>query len=207
MVACILVGSMILSRRRNFRIFDKGDYGILERALDSARAWDDSLARISMLGSNLEDDNGSVEMVSTSKFPPKKRRCCGTSLYTPNSSRFANYCHSRVLQKYPFLIEMFYWMITYALYRYSKVLSQSMSNEVGVWDVAEDHAIAVMEFEQFSWLSFLWPLKELDVQKWFLKHSALLTILNRSYALIHIPGTVGQVSTIVTQLENVMLVL
>jgi hypothetical protein len=41
-------------------------------------------------------------------------------------------------------------------------------------------------------LYFLWPIRELEVQQWFMHgHQTFLTVLNRSYALIHIPGTVG----------------
>jgi hypothetical protein len=98
------------------------------------------------------------------------------------------------LQKFPFLIEMFYWIITYAFYRCTSVLSNAMFSKTGIWDVAQDHGLAILEFEQFSWLSFLWPVHERDVQQWFMNgHQTFLTVLNRSYALIHIPGTVGYV--------------
>lgn len=61
-----------------------------------------------------------------------------------------------------------------------------------MWDVAQDHALSVLEFEQFSGLNFLWPIGESEVQHWFVHgHQTFLTVLNRSYALIHIPGTVG----------------
>lgn len=86
---------------------------------------------------------------------------------------------------------MFYWIITYLFYRLTKVLSQKIFSE-SIWKVAEDHGLAVLQFEQFSWLSFLFPLKEHDVQQWFMHgHQTALTVLNRAYALIHIPGTVG----------------
>ena len=96
------------------------------------------------------------------------------------------------MQKFPFLMEMFYWVITYAFYRSTALLSQAIFSKTAIWDVAQDHALAILEFEQFSWLSFLWPIREQDVQQWFMHgHQTFLTVLNRSYALIHIPGTVG----------------
>ncbi|QSZ37747.1 hypothetical protein DSL72_008846 [Monilinia vaccinii-corymbosi] len=191
MVASILFGSMILTRRHGYRIFDRRhtSYGLLNEEPDSARSSDDLLSRDYMLGNGRDSD---VDSMSTLKFPPKKRRCCGTNLLTPNTSRFRDHHHSRILQKYPFLIEMFYWIVTYAFYRCTKILSQAMFSEKGIWDVAQDHGLAILEFEEFSWMSFLWPVREQDVQKWFLNgHGSLLTVLNRSYALIHIPGTVG----------------
>jgi hypothetical protein len=189
MVASILFGSMVITRRRGYRIFDRRaqDYGLLNEDPDSARSSDDLLSRDYMMGRDDEEDS-----MMTMKNPPKKRRCCGLNVLTPNTSRFKDAYHSRILQRFPFLIEMFYWIITYAFYRCTKILSQAMFSEIGIWDVAQDHGLAVLEFEQFSWLSFLWPVREQDVQKWFLHgHGTLLTILNRSYALIHIPGTVG----------------
>jgi hypothetical protein len=180
---------MILTRRRGYRMLDNTTraYGLLSGEPDSTRSSND-LSRDFPLDDDLSDD------MTTMKHPPKKRRCCWTTLYTPNSSRFAGNIHSRILQRFPFLIEMFYWIITYAFYRCTSLLSQALFSETGIWDVAQDHGLAVLEFEQFSWLSFLWPIPELQVQQWFMHgHQTFLTILNRSYALIHIPGTVGYV--------------
>jgi hypothetical protein len=194
MVASILVLSMIINRKRGYRIFERRrrPVGLLEEDPDSARSSDDLLSR-DLLDPEVEDEESSLE--STMKDPPKKRRCCCATIYTPNTSRFADHYHSRILQKFPFLIEMFYWIITYAFYRCTKVLTQAIFSEHGVWEVAQDHGLAILDFEQYGWLSFLWPIRELQVQQWFMHgHQTMLTILNRSYALIHIPGTVGYVS-------------
>lgn len=142
-------------------------------------------------------DDVSIDSMSTMKHPPKKRSCCGTNVYTPNTARFADHFHSRIMQKFPFLMEMFYWVVTYAFYRCTSLTSQAIFSKTGIWDVAQDHGLAVLEFEQFSWLSFLWPVHEVDVQQWFMHgHQTFLTVLNRSYALIHIPGTVGYVGLV-----------
>jgi hypothetical protein len=191
-VASILVGSMIITRRRGYRIFDttRKEYGLLNVEPGFARTSDD-VAR------DNSDTDSSIDVVSTSKHPSKKRRCCCATFYTPNTSRFSNHYHSRLLQRFPFLIEMFYWIITYAFYRCTSILSQAVFAETPIWDVAQDHALAVLEFEQFSWLSFLFPITEVEVQQWFMNgHQTFLTILNRSYALIHIPGTVGYVNSV-----------
>ena len=193
MVASILVGSMILTRRKGYRLFDRRRtyYGPLNDDPDSARSSDDLIAGDYMI-TNESIDDVSVDSLSTAKQPPKKRRCCGATIYTPNTSRFAGHLHSRIMQKFPFLMEMFYWVITYAFYRSTALLSQAIFSKTAIWDVAQDHALAILEFEQFSWLSFLWPIREQDVQQWFMHgHQTFLTVLNRSYALIHIPGTVG----------------
>jgi hypothetical protein len=137
----------------------------------------------------LEDDNN---LPTTEKYPPKQRRWCRWTMLAPNTSQFRQNIHSRVLQKFPFLIEMFYWIINYAFYRITSVLSRKIFAGVGIWNLAEAHGIAVLQVERLSWLSFLFPVEEISVQKWFMQgHQDVLTFLNRIYALIHIPGTVG----------------
>ncbi len=90
-------------------------------------------------------------------------------------------------------MEMFYWTIAYTFYRMTKVLSQLIFDET-IIEVAQAHGLAVLQYEEFSWASFLFPWKEHDVQQWFMHgHQTALTLLNRVYALIHIPGTVGYV--------------
>jgi len=72
------------------------------------------------------------------------------------------------------------------------VASQAIFADSGIWDVAKRHGIAVLETEQKSLLRFLLPIHELSVQQWFMHgHQGALTALNKAYALIHIPGTVG----------------
>lgn len=183
-VLTILSSAMFFTRRRSVSIIGR-------RKLNND-AWLDT----EDLGSSddlLLHDHSSEDddYPTSSKYQPKRRSCCGCVIYTPNSSRFASHVHSRILQKFPFLIEMFYWIITYLFYRLTKVMSQMIFTRK-VIDVAQAHGITVLEFEQYSLLSFLFPLKEHDVQHWFMEgHQTALTFLNRAYALIHIPGTVG----------------
>jgi hypothetical protein len=168
-------------------------YNLLNVELGHARRTGDLTFEHLLSDSDTEDS--SANAVSTISHPPKKRGCCWTTFHTPNSSRFADHYHSRLLQKFPFLIEMFYWSITFAFHQCTNVLAQVIFSKTGIWDVAQDHGLAVLEFEELSWLSFLWPITELEVQQWFMeRHQTFLAFLNRSYALIHIPGTVGHVT-------------
>lgn len=183
---------MFLTRRRNFQIFGKRKQGFYDSYLDS----DSSNSTEDLLWDNPEDDDDSQDPLSASKNLPKRRTCCGLIINTPNSSRFSDHIHSRILQKFPFLIEMFYWIITYLFYRSTKVISQKIFTK-SIIEVAQAHGLAILEFEQFSWASFLFPIKEHSVQHWFLEgHQNALTVLNRAYALIHIPGTVGFVASL-----------
>ncbi|PSN69205.1 hypothetical protein BS50DRAFT_572367 [Corynespora cassiicola Philippines] len=188
MVASILFAAMFITRRRNFRIFgvNSNQDSYLDR-LDSQGSSDRLLSYSS-------EEDSEFEEVSTGKYPSKIRKVCCFVVSTPNTSRFRNNIHSRILQRFPFLIEMFYWIINYAFYRMTSVLSQKLFAESGIWNVAQDHGIAVLEAEAYGWLSFLFPIREVRVQQWFMGHQDALTVLNKAYALIHIPGTVGFIS-------------
>jgi hypothetical protein len=186
MVATILFGAMFLTRKRDYRIFD--------RSYPRPNYLDNSEAQSSTdrLLAYPSDSDSEYDDISTSKNPPKVRNlgCCVVT--TPNTSRFRNNVHSRVLQRFPFLIEMFYWIINYAFYRMTSVASAKLFAGRGIWDVAQEHGIAVLEAEEYGVLRFLFPVRERDVQQWFMHgHQDALTVLNKCYALIHIPGTVG----------------
>ena len=181
---------MFLTRRRNFQIFGKRREGYHDSYLDS----DSSNSTDDLLWYDADNDDDSQDPLSASKHLSKRRTCCGLVISTPNSSRFSDHIHSRILQKFPFLVEMFYWIITYLFYRLTKVFSQILFTK-SIIEVAQAHGLAILEFEQFSWASFLFPIKEHSVQHWFMEgHQDALTVLNRAYALIHIPGTVGFVA-------------
>lgn len=192
MVASILVVSMYITRKKNFRILQKTgfQYEFLDVDADQIRLSDD-----------LSDSSNSASIDSLETLIPnpcysktsKKPPLCGSlSTLSLDTSRFSQTFQSRLLQKFPFLIEMFYWIITYAFYRSTAIISQIVFSNTGIWDTAQANAISILEFEHFSHLSFLWPVHENEVQEWFMRnHQTFLTVLNRSYALIHIPGTVG----------------
>lgn len=187
-------------------------------------------------------------------YPPKARTVLGCfTIQTPNSSRFAGHFHSRILQKFPFLIEMFYWVLTFLFYRMTAVgaeawyggssghdggagssaasISVERSNILArtglpadggppvdpsvrrLWDAAQAHGVWLLETEARYWWRWIlfgghrdatgterWA--EWRLQQWFLAgmqagdwRGIWLSVLNRSYALIHIPGTVGYVTS------------
>ena len=181
---------MFLTRRRNFQILGKRKEGYHDSYLDS----DLSNSTEDLLWYDPDSDDDSQDPLSASKHVSKRRNCCGLVISTPNSSRFSNHIHSRIIQNFPFLIQMIYWIIHYLFYRLTKVTSQIIFTK-SIIEVAQAHGLAILEFEQFSWANFLFPIKEHSVQHWFMKgHQDALTLLNRAYALIHIPGTVGFVA-------------
>ncbi|ORY68484.1 uncharacterized protein BCR38DRAFT_406406 [Pseudomassariella vexata] len=201
-IVSILLFAMFITRRKSYSIMDRArspNYRPLIATEDSPRVSDDS----------------DLPQVTNTRYPPKRRRILGIwTVQTPNSTRFAGHIHSRILQKFPFLVEMFYWAITYFFYRMTAYLSALWyGGKDGLWEVAQDHGIALLEMEAWAlgsgatngtqrWL-------EWRVQQWFIIGAeagdwrrVFLTVLNRVYALIHIPGTVGFIAYYYTVAPN-----
>jgi hypothetical protein len=103
--------------------------------------------------------------------------------------------HSRILQKFPFLIEMFYWALNYAVYTMTKKIAAHMYALQGsheVTELAQKHALDILWFEHDSFFRIFFPFTEVGVQKYFLEnHQNILSAFNQLYSLVHIPGTVA----------------
>lgn len=179
---------MVLTRKRGFIVLGNRNSHYYDSFLDEPGP---AILSDDLLWYDTQNDNDPQSLSGIPKHRSKQRFCCGSTTVSPNSSRFSHHLHSRILQKFPFLVEMFYWITTYLFYRLTKVVSQEVLFKTGIWDLAQDHGLAVQEFEQFGWLSSLFPVTEHDFQQWFMHgHQTALRVLNRAYSLIHIPGTV-----------------
>jgi len=181
-VISIMIGSLSINRHRNFSIFSRrGQESYRKLALD-------------------EDDSESEDLDSNNQLSPssnnvdgKTRTCFGRTITTPNTHRFRTHIHSRILQKFPFLIEMFYWALSYVSYSFTKGFAASFyeGKGNGVVELAQTHGISILWLERESIARFLFPLKEVAVQGFFLNgHASAMTVLNRAYSIVHIPGTV-----------------
>src|SRR5258708_2607244 len=113
---------MYFTRRRNYLIFArrKTCFNSTLDEPDSARSSDE------LLPSYYVQNEGNTTDLRASATIPKTRRICCCIIHTPNTSRFRDNIHSRILQKFPFLIEMFYWVINYAFYRMTSISSQRL---------------------------------------------------------------------------------
>ncbi|KAL3432332.1 hypothetical protein BDV09DRAFT_206092 [Aspergillus tetrazonus] len=112
--------------------------------------------------------------------PSRAEATCIWLVWTPKSSRFANHIHSRIVQKFPFLVEMFYWVLNYAFYSCTKAISHALSP-----------AGTDVHRSIFSIFSLI---EESDFQSYFLNgHPGWMTF-NHIYSLVHIPGTVAFLS-------------
>lgn len=188
-IVTILLTAMYFTRRKNFSLFGKS----------SDETTRSLLAPASQRSS--DSDYERPELASMN-YAPKTRRIFGRwTIRTPNSSRFARHFHSRILQKFPFLIEMFYWAIALVLYRGTILItSHWYGGSQGLWDIAQGHGTSILEMEArvtgmgsvtdntrwFEWRVQQWFLTGAQLGDW---RGTALAILNRVYALIHIPGT------------------
>ncbi|EME38997.1 hypothetical protein DOTSEDRAFT_75630 [Dothistroma septosporum NZE10] len=114
---------------------------------------------------------------------------------SPSSMNFP----SRILQKFPFLIEMFYWALNYVAYAMTKKLGAALYSRYDgqnqVTELAQQNGIDILTFEHDTIFSIFFPMTEVAFQQFFIKHHLMiLSFFNQIYSLVHIPGTVAFLS-------------
>ncbi|KAL6875449.1 PAP2 superfamily domain-containing protein [Trichoderma longibrachiatum] len=131
----------------------------------------------------LGSDDGSPWSLTTRR---RNVRILGfkTMVTTPNTLVFKDRFLSRVLQKFPFLVEAWYWALIYWVYQLGRAFT-AVTIVQGTVHVARKHALELVHLEQR--LGIFW---EVAVQQWFLERPVLLHWINRVYSFIHIPGTI-----------------
>ncbi|KAL2198307.1 PAP2 superfamily-domain-containing protein [Corynascus similis CBS 632.67] len=103
---------------------------------------------------------------------------------TPNTEVFRDRLLSRVLQRLPFLAEVWYWALIYWVYQLGRAFTALTLQESTV-DTAREHGLQVVHAEQALGI-FIEPA----VQQWFLQRPTLMRWTNKTYSFIHIPGTI-----------------
>ncbi|KAK2056966.1 integral membrane protein [Colletotrichum caudatum] len=103
---------------------------------------------------------------------------------TPNTRVYKVRLLSRVLRKFPFLVEAWYWALLYWVYQLGRAFTALTLNE-GTVDVARRHALQLIHVEQR-----LHVFIEVPVQQYFLQMPTVMHWINRIYSFIHIPGTI-----------------
>lgn len=183
LIVCIMLGSLIINRQRSYSVL---------RSRQSSQAGSHSAERL--LGRREAEDydeESDNDALSGARSPSQQQRCCGASI--PDTSRFADHWHSRLLQKFPFMVEMFYWALNYIVYAMTKSIAAAIFGRGGhaVTAMAQANGIAILNLEHHSILKFLFPVDEAVFQKWLLNSSfPIMTFFNQIYSLVHIPGTV-----------------
>lgn len=136
---------------------------------------------------------------------------------SPNTAVFQERLLSRLLRKFPFLVECWYWALVYWVcpgfphsqevfphcqevslkeslvclhgkfqtYQLGRAFT-AVTLQEGTVDVARKHALQLIQIEKS--LCIFW---EISIQRSFLRHNQLMSVINWVYSFIHIPGTIA----------------
>ncbi|KAJ5193034.1 hypothetical protein N7449_009176 [Penicillium cf. viridicatum] len=104
---------------------------------------------------------------------------------SPNTIVFQDRLLSRLLRKFPFLVECWYWALVYWTYQLGRAFTAVTLKDDTV-DVARRHALQVIVIEEN--LGIFW---ETLIQKRFLRQPVVMPWINWIYSFIHIPGTIA----------------
>ncbi|KAJ9245051.1 hypothetical protein DTO271D3_5377 [Paecilomyces variotii] len=131
----------------------------------------------------------SPSLLETHEEPWQKRQVGFGSwkvdVTSPNTAVFRNRLLSRLLRRFPFLVECWYWALVYWTYQLGRAFT-AVTLQEGTVDVARRHALQIIEIEQK--LGIFW---EIGIQRFFLAHPHIMTWVNWTYSFIHIPGTIA----------------
>jgi hypothetical protein len=199
-VVTLLFGGTWVNRNTEYRLFN--------RRRVYAHSPRSSSPSSSSIDSGRSSPSSSVSLLSQIDEEPKWRtrniHIMGLrkEITSPNTRQFQDYFLSRLLKKFPFLVEAWYWALIYwvrstsclkyntnpltlhQVYQLGRAFSAVTMVE-GTVNVARRHALQLIHLEQR-----LHIFHELSVQHWFLRHPFLMHWTNRIYSFIHIPGTI-----------------
>ncbi|OQE20831.1 hypothetical protein PENFLA_c015G07167 [Penicillium flavigenum] len=104
---------------------------------------------------------------------------------SPNTIVFQDRLLSRLLRKFPFLVECWYWALVYWTYQLGRAFTAVTLKDDTV-DVARRHALQLIVIEEK--LGMFW---EILIQRHFLRQPLVMPWINWIYSFIHIPGTIA----------------
>ncbi|KAI5300005.1 hypothetical protein KEM56_002822, partial [Ascosphaera pollenicola] len=122
-----------------------------ECAADSSDSGDDAS------GVDAFDHDNDVERALSSSLLPHQESTWHTrevaifgwrkKMITPNTARFRNHLLSRLLARFPFLVEAWYWALVYWIYQLGRAFTALTLQESTV-NVARKHALQIIELEK-----------------------------------------------------------
>ncbi|KAF2276423.1 uncharacterized protein EI97DRAFT_39368 [Westerdykella ornata] len=188
-VLTLLFGGTWVNRNTQYRIFDRRRPRSPSPRSASPDSVESGLSSPRPSTSLLDGYRASSPSLLTPQEPhwrTREIRILGfrKEVVSPNTRRFQGYFLSRVLQRFPFLVEAWYWALIYWVYQLGRAFTAVTLVE-GTVDVARKHALQIIHLEKR--LHIFW---ELPIQHWFLNHPTVLRWTNRIYSFIHIPGTI-----------------
>ncbi|KJR89260.1 uncharacterized protein SPSK_06324 [Sporothrix schenckii 1099-18] len=182
----LLSGGTLLNRDTSVGLSDMDEDNLLtshtrtpysDDGIESGPADDKGI----MMGDDIVHIVHSDKRPRTLYFGPWRR-----TVWTPNTARFRNRLLSRVLRKFPFLVEAWYWALLYWVYQLARAVSAVLLIDESVVQAARRHALQLVRVEE-ALAIFVEPA----VQRFFLqRRPAVMRGINRLYAFVHIPGTI-----------------
>ncbi|KAI5357528.1 Putative inositolphosphotransferase Aur1/Ipt1 [Septoria linicola] len=182
LVVTIMVVSLIINRDRNFHIIPSPDSS--SESLIKSGAYEETASRSSSRSTSPDGR-------------PKPSMDLSQSPFVSQSDSDMNFL-SRILQRFPFLVEMFYWALNFLAYAMTKSIgaalySRNENNEIT--ELAQQHGIDILTIEHNTMFKIFFPISEVEFQQFFLNgHLQIMTLYNQFYSLVHIPGTVAFLS-------------
>ncbi|KAJ6471227.1 PAP2 superfamily-domain-containing protein, partial [Mycena vitilis] len=126
----------------------------------------------------------SEPLLATADSAYRERVVFGRTVRSRNTAVWRNTRLSRVLRRFPFLVEVWYWLLVYWTYQLALAFT-AVTLKDDTLAVSREHALSLIHLEQK-----LGVFVELAVQGYVLARPALLGALKRIYSFIHIPGTI-----------------
>lgn len=92
---------------------------------------------------------------------------------------------SRFLAMFPFLMEVWYWLLTYWVYQIARAC-QALTMGANTRSISERHARQIISIQRWLHIDV-----ELALQHFVMKREWLLIFFNKTYAMVHIPATIA----------------
>ncbi|KAJ7211300.1 PAP2 superfamily-domain-containing protein [Mycena pura] len=123
-------------------------------------------------------------LLATADSTHRDRQVFGRTVRSRNTAVWRNTLVSRALRRFPFLVEVWYWLLVYWTYQLGRAFT-AVTLKDDTLAVSREHALSLIRVEQRLGI-FIEPA----VQRYVLARPVLLGALNRIYSFIHIPGTI-----------------
>jgi len=133
----------------------------------------------------------------------RERKVFGRMARSRNTAVWRDTKISRFIARYPFVVEVWYWLLVYwvciqsAFPSVRRILTRAdqtyqlgraftaVTLQADLTPIARLHALSLISLEKRLGIFI-----ELNVQHWFLSRPVWLKIINCTYSFIHIPGTI-----------------
>jgi hypothetical protein len=108
-----------------------------------------------------------------------------TTIPSPNTKPLQTTLPSRILHKFPYIIEIIYWALIYSVYQMGRAFI-AVRLSIRTAYVARAHALQIIRLEKHLGLFIEQP-----IQAWFLQFPSAIALLNKIYSFIHLPATIS----------------